>query len=203
MNALSNSSIAILKEMAQWYRQNRGKLGTVFRRNPRLQSNRGASSGGGSVGFIIGTVIEQPMYSIDGVPGRSHYTIRLKNDTTTAYSPTAEYIMNEFCIGSDGKKYKSLQGTTETPNVGHDPISSPTWWSQDEEIRITKIWGAKNLGQLIEDSYNWVEPGEDVILYQDSEGEYYILNPPINYGGDKYNSNLRYNTNTKSVQAVF
>ncbi|MFA5385716.1 MAG: hypothetical protein WC364_13865, partial [Eubacteriales bacterium] len=65
------------------------------------------------------------------------------------------------------------------------------------------IWGAKNLGQLIEDSYNWVEPGEDVILYQDSEGEYYILNPPINYGGDKYSSNIRYNTTRKCPQAVF
>jgi hypothetical protein len=159
-------------------------------------------AGGGS--FVEAQIIERPEYSIDGVPGRNYYTARLKKDTTNLYVGTTEYIMNDFCIGSDTKKYKSIKVDEGTgKNVGHDPVSSPEWWSQDEEIRITKIWGHKNLGQLMTDTCDWIDPGEKVLLYKDEDGEYYIMNPHITYTGDKWHSNMRYNVNAHCPQCVF
>ena len=39
-----------------------------------------------------------------------------------------EYKINSYAVGSDGKLYKALTGTTGTPNVGHNPTTDITNW---------------------------------------------------------------------------
>jgi hypothetical protein len=167
---------------------------------PKIIQMGGGSRGGGTAA-IIAEVIEQCSYTIDGVPGRAYYTLRLKSDGTAGYVAETEYALNAECISAvDGFKYISIANE----NTGHEPSASPTWWSVSEEIRVTKIWGAQNLGQLVSDAVPWIEVGEDVELYYDSvEDEYYIKSPSLMYAGEQDEATLRYNPDLKVVQAVF
>ena len=38
------------------------------------------------------------------------------------WSSDTRYLVNDCVIGSDGHKYKSIVGTADSPNVGHDPV---------------------------------------------------------------------------------
>lgn len=172
-----------------------------------IQMGGGSRSGGpaAAVTLLLAEVIEMPAHSIDGVPGRAHYTLRLRTDTTVHYTDNeaTEFALNALCISDvDNLMYIAILPTPEEPaaNVGHEPSVSPLWWSQYEEIRVTKIWGAQNLSQLVSDAVPWIAVGEDVILIYDGT-EPYILAPSLMYAGTQEEATLRVGDGV--VRAVF
>jgi len=44
------------------------------------------------------------------------------------YNATQNYLVNSIVIASDGNLYKSLTGTSETPNIGTNPLSDVVNW---------------------------------------------------------------------------
>ena len=55
------------------------------------------------------------------------------------WNTSQNYRINSRAIGSDGKIYKSLTGTTGTPNVNHNPTTDTTNWEIDVQFDINTL----------------------------------------------------------------
>lgn len=62
------------------------------------------------------------------------------------WNKNQKYKINSYVVGSDGKIYKSLTGTTNTPNIGHNPTKDTTNWKSplDEVISLIPTQTALN-----------------------------------------------------------
>ncbi|HBR20282.1 MAG: hypothetical protein UV78_C0006G0010 [Parcubacteria group bacterium GW2011_GWA2_43_17] len=163
---------------------------------------RFGSSGGGGDSIVWVKVIEMPVYTIGGVTGRSYYTCRFVGDGTETYNPATTYAEFAECIGSDNLKYVSKSAG----NIGHDPVSSPTYWEQSEEIKIQYALDYRNVANFdIRDCATWIEVGEiaEVVSRVVNENTEYYFRQNLNYAGTRELATLRYNPDAKIMQAVF
>ncbi|HBE02396.1 MAG TPA: hypothetical protein DC049_07955 [Spirochaetia bacterium] len=142
---LSASSIALLKEMAQWYRQNKGRLGANFRRNPRLQSTSTGGGGGGTVqrGQIIVAPTFQDPYANQGTTeyaGYGYYKLRPTAKDTWDITGETEYALGAEVVDSTDaytphRAYVRIGGE-EMNDPTTAPHLNPTDWEESEEIKI-------------------------------------------------------------------
>lgn len=141
MNALSDSSIGLLKELAQWYRQNKGRLGTTFRRNPRLQSNGGVSGGGSTNrGIVIVAPTFQDPEAASGTTeyaGSGYYIIRPDGQTYTDWDDTGSTAYTEDQQVTDAfnnRVYTRTAGAMTYQAIA--PHVNTTDWTISEEKKI-------------------------------------------------------------------
>lgn len=55
------------------------------------------------------------------------------------WNENQKYKINSYAVGSDGKIYKSLTGTTITPNVGNDPTTDTINWESPLDEVISSL----------------------------------------------------------------
>ncbi len=61
----------------------------------------------------------------------SYLTAYLYQQGIATYNLLQKYYINSRCTGSDGNIYRSLTGTSATPNVGNDPVGDAVNWKAD------------------------------------------------------------------------
>jgi hypothetical protein len=205
----SQNSIALLKEMAQWYRQNRGKFGTIFRRNPRLQNRSG---GGGSSAVsatsMFATVLVAPTNpdpeageGTEEYAGISKYVCRLLATEYAAFVVDKDpaYILDEIVRWPDtviGRAYKCTAEVLQ--NTGLTPPENSAEWELYPEIEIqyalgfseTSSYNLKNfsprlqVGSVVEIISRQVVVGEETITR-------YYLRGILTYTGTPEEASIR------------
>lgn len=194
---------------------NRTVNGYVFSLNiaglkGRLVHN--ASGGDSHNNAVPYRIIEAPIAPTAEDPiGQDYYTLRLTTDTTEDYSPETDYSLGDFALDSTTDlMYESIKVDAETTfNTGHD-LTDTEWWSQQEEIRISEIWGydTENSAYTF---FNFVPLLEkDAIVYVFSYGEGEDKKQYIDVGfmfvgaaDERTIIVLDDNNNNKMVSAVF
>jgi len=212
---LSESSVAFLREMAAWYRQNRGRLGTInYRRNPRLQSGAApaVSAGASSSTAQLATVVVAPAYEIPetATPEVTYYIVRLITDTTAAYNAVTGYVIgNAVIAATNGRRYVSLTGTIEVPNVGNEPSVSPTDWEVSEEIKIEYVkyqnFGDENTPYSLLNCAPQYRVGDEVVITNRVVGENTIwyIDETFTHLGLPENASGRWDMDNNQFKAVF
>jgi hypothetical protein len=168
----------------------------------------GASGGGTSAASISwGTIIEAPVYadpasfSLSG--GRGYYTIRPVGTTYDAWSSTANYLKDDVRLYNN-LLYKSLQGTSTSPNIGHVPDESgSTWWTKQDEIRVEHAMGADGLDIRL--FTPWFAAGKNVPIISQMVGgaaRWYIW-AALTYGGTDDQASIRWNQEDQRAIACY
>lgn len=61
--------------------------------------------------------------------GLSYYNAYLMQQGIPEWTALQNYYINSYCVGSDGKQYRSKTGVSGTPNVGNNPVGDSVNWS--------------------------------------------------------------------------
>jgi len=163
--------------------------------------------GGGPVTIAWAKIIEQPQY---GDPenfllpnGRSYYTLRLTTSDYPIYAAGTSYVDDSLVVfpDADGRVYKS-KGGTGTPPVqsGHQPDTSPDYWTVQEELKVEYALGDKRFD--LRRYTPWFPVGQTVPIIQDASAVWYIW-AAMTYGGEDDEASLRWNSEDGRAMACY
>ena len=102
MYGLTERDKKLLTDLVSWFRYNKGRIDTIFRRNPRLL--------GGDRGSVVWAKVIRPPAWPDAtaippspaVLGQDFYNVRLVSSTYPTWDPATAYITGQKVI--DGKR---------------------------------------------------------------------------------------------------
>jgi hypothetical protein len=135
--------------------------------------------------------------------------MRLTNATAAAWVNTTHYVVGSVAIGSDGRKYTSKTGTTETPNENNNPVVTPaattTDWTLEPEINPspmavqgdTETPTASDLREFVP----WFEVGDIVELIK--IGSAYYIPGLLRVKFDGSLQSIAYNPAQHRIMGVF
>lgn len=169
---LSQSSAEILKEMVAWYRQNRGRMGNFYRRNPRMQSRPGS---GGNANVLRATVVVAPGFqnpiALDGTPdyaGINYYVLRATDVADFVANKSPAYVLNETAVDPADNRVYTMTNSGGISNDGLSPHENSTDWTISDEIKVEYASCLFNReteeGYSIRDTFPIFQPG-DVVRY--------------------------------------
>ncbi len=115
----------------------------------------------------------------------SYFLKQLAQTGIMQYDASEEYFENSYCVSVvDGLLYKSLQGTSETPNINHEPSASPTYW----ELQDFTQKSSRNIGEIVQSTIPLTDAGlhlldGELILAGGSYDAFYLHMKDLYDGG--------------------
>ena len=94
------------------------------------------------------------------------------------------------------RKYLSLQNN----NLGNDPVSSPAWWSLQNDIEISQCYARKGTTHDLRNFVPWFSVG-NIVAVKSVEGVYYI-DETLTFVGSELVSSIRFSETHGRTRAV-